>query len=53
MARLITIKELMEHLQVSRKTIYNYIDKGLPKKMIGNSLRFDLEEVLKYFEEGK
>ena len=50
MNRLITIKELSEYLQVTRQTIQNYMKGGMPYKKIGGNVRFDVEEVLKYFE---
>jgi len=53
MEKLITIKELTEHLQVSKVTIYNYMKQGMPYKKIGKSTRFELKEVLKYFDGDK
>jgi excisionase family DNA binding protein len=45
---LLKTKEIMDKLNVSRHTIYNYIDKGMPVKKIGITLRFDYEEVIEW-----
>lgn len=44
-------KELQEHLKVSSVTIWRWRKEGLPFKKLGpQSIRFDLEEVMKWLE---
>ena len=48
MTNFITAKELGRHLKLSEATIYKLASKGqLPGFKIGDSWRFDLDEVLK------
>ena len=42
---MITVKELMGKYKISRKTVYNWIRKGLPVIKIGAVIRFDPEKV--------
>ena len=51
MSQYLTIKELSEMLKVSRFTINNWRDKGLPTIKIGQAVRFNEEEVKKWIEE--
>lgn len=52
MKKLLTVKELMEILNVSRDSIYRWRkEKDLPYVVIGKgSVRFDLDEVNKWIE---
>lgn len=51
-ARLCSINELAEYLNVSRRTIYRLLDsKGLPHLRVGYVLRFDLPEVLTWLRD--
>ena len=48
---LLTIKDLAKMLQVSEKTIYQWVALGnIPYLKIGKLLRFDSLKVLEYFE---
>lgn len=49
--KLITTKELQDLLGVSRRTIYRWIEKGLPKIKVENTLRFSKPEVEKWLLE--
>ena len=51
MSQYLTIKELSEMLKISRFTINNWRDKGLPTIKIGQAVRFNEEEVKKWIEE--
>ena len=51
MSQYLTIKELSEMLKVSRFTINNWRDKGLPTIKIGQAVRFNEEAVKKWIEE--
>ncbi len=54
MAKIVTAKELGEFLKLSDSTIYKLASGGeLPGFKIGDSWRFDMEEILKRIEEGK
>ena len=44
--RLLTVDQLAEALNVSRKTVYRLIDSGLPHYRVGAHVRFRLPEVL-------
>lgn len=41
--RLVSAAELAEHYGVSRATVYNLLDRGLPSIKIGRSRRFRLD----------
>ena len=46
MKNLLTIENLAESWQVTTRTIHNYKNhEGLPYKKLGNSIRFDPDEV--------
>ena len=48
----LTTKELMQLLKVKhRKTIYDFIDQGLPYVVVGKSYRFLKEEVFIFLKE--
>ncbi len=52
--KLITIKDVMELLSISRPTVYRLMDKGdIPSYKIGNQLRFKQSEIEAYIEESK
>ena len=48
----LTTKEVMKLLGVSRKTIYNYVQRGLlkPIKLSPVKLLFDIEDIIKTLE---
>lgn len=48
MSNIVTAKELSQYLKLSESTIYKLASKGdLPGFKVGDSWRFDMEEVLK------
>ena len=52
MNKLISTKELAEQIGVTEKTIYRYRKDGMPFKQISvRVIRYDLDEVMKWFEE--
>lgn len=52
--KLLTIKEVARLLGVSPVTVHRYKrEKGLPYIKIGNTLRFDWEDVRRWVEEHK
>jgi excisionase family DNA binding protein len=54
MARIVTAKELGDYLRLSSSTIYKLALEGeIPGFRIGDSWRFDMEEVLKRIKEKK
>jgi len=48
----LTTKEVMKLLGVSRKTIYNYVQRGIlkPIKLSPVKLLFDIEDIIKSLE---
>ena len=50
---MITTKEVCELLQIHENTVYKLVKKGLPSYKIGNTRRYDEEEVLKWIKENK
>ena len=48
---LLTTTELCAALKVSRTTVVRWRKAGMPHYMLGSSVRFNLLEVLKWFEE--
>lgn len=48
---LLTTKEMIEKLKVSRTTLYLWRKKGLPFKRIGTQIRYDVHEVEEWIEE--
>jgi phage terminase Nu1 subunit (DNA packaging protein) len=44
--KLLTAKQLADHLNISRRTLHNRILDGLPVIRIGSCQRFDLPEVM-------
>jgi excisionase family DNA binding protein len=52
--KFMTEKELCEILQISTKTVYRYRkDKNLPHIKIGNSIRYDVDEIKNWLEQNK
>lgn len=51
MKELLTVKELTTVLKVSEKTVYNWVDKGMPIIKLGGLNRFDVDEVLSWHAE--
>jgi len=52
MENLVTPKELATYLKLTETTIYNLVSRGeLPGFKIGNSWRFDMDEILKLCQE--
>ncbi len=54
MGIIVTAKELSEYLKLSDSTIYNLASKGeIPGFRIGDSWRFDMDEVVEMIEKSK
>jgi len=54
MSNIVTPKELSRYLKLSESTIYKLASQGeLPGFKIGDSWRFDMEEVMKVIREAK
>lgn len=53
MEKYLTIKDLMDKLQVSRNFIYTLIDEGLQHYKIGKVVRFKETEVKEFIEKRK
>ena len=52
MENIVTVKELASFLKLTEATIYKLVSSGeLPGFKIGDSWRFDIEEVLKRIQE--
>lgn len=49
----LTIDQVAEMLQVTRMTIYNLQNKGLPFIKLGKSVRFDKEDVIEWMNNKK
>ena len=48
--KFLTTEDLAEMLQVTRTTIYNLKNKGLPFMKIGKNIRFDQNEVIDWIK---
>lgn len=48
---ILTIKDFMERYQVSRSTVYRWIEKGMPVRRLGSIVRIDSEDADKWFKE--
>lgn len=48
---LVTEKELIDLIKVSRMSIYSWRKKGLPYLKIGNTLRYESDEVIKWMKD--
>ena len=44
-------KELAKIFNVNIRTIDNWVKAGMPSHKIGNTVRFDKEEVIKWFKD--
>ena len=44
----LTINDVMDHLQVSRPTVYKYFKWGLPSYKVGKSVRVSLADLEKW-----
>ena len=54
MANIITAKEVARYLKLTKSTIYKLASTGqLPGFKIGNSWRFDMNEILELIKEAK
>lgn len=52
MPKLLTVKETIELLQISRATLYNLINKkGLPFVKVGRGTRFDVDALNAWLKE--
>ena len=47
---LVTTRDLTEYFGVTTQTVFNWRQEGLPHLKLGNRMRYDLEEVLKWLE---
>lgn len=48
---LLSVKELANELNVTTRTVYNWINAGMPSVKVGFHNRFDLNAVMNWFEE--
>lgn len=48
---ILTVKQLQEELSISRASVYNYINDGMPHFKVGDRLRFDRDEVIQWFKD--
>lgn len=52
--RWLTVEQISDHLQVSKETIYRWLDKGqIPAHKIGRQWRFQIEEVDEWIRKGE
>jgi len=52
--KIMTVDEVSEFLQLSPKTIYQYTsNRTLPFIKIGNRVRFDMQDIMKWLEAQK
>ena len=49
----LTKKEICEKLKISETTLYRLTKQGLPNIYVGDSQRFELNEVINWFKERK
>ena len=49
--KLLTVKQLANELSVTTRTVYNWINDGMPSVKVGYHNRFDIDVVMKWFEE--
>ena len=47
---MISKKEVAEKMQVTTRTVENWLKQGLPYYMVGRVMRFEFEEVLAWFK---
>ena len=48
--RYLTTGELMDHLSISRSTVYRLMAKGMPNIMVGSVHRFPMGQVLTWLK---
>ena len=48
---MLTTEELAKFMAVHENTIYNWARKGMPRIKVGNTVRYDLEEVVEWLKE--
>ena len=51
--KLITIKELITVLNISRGTIYRLCEMGMPHYRVGQGYRFDVDDVKRWLAENR
>lgn len=49
--KLLTVKQLANELSVTTRTVYNWINDGMPSIKVGYHNRFDIDVVMNWFEE--
>lgn len=47
---LLTVKQLANELSVTTRTVYNWINDGMPSVKVGYHNRFDIDAVMVWFE---
>jgi excisionase family DNA binding protein len=52
MTKLVNTDELAKQLGVSPMTVFRLREKGLPTIKVGNSVRFDLNDVIEWMKRG-
>lgn len=50
---LLTRKQMAKYLGVTPRSLYGYIEKGMPVMYVGKNPRFDLKEVQAFFKKGE
>jgi len=50
---MIDTKQVAELLKVHPNTVYKYTEEGMPSYKLGNNLRYEKEEVMKWIKENK
>lgn len=53
MNSMLTLKEFMAKHKVSKSTVYNWVNEGMPKSNIGKGARFDEEKTDAWIKENK
>lgn len=48
---LLTVKQLANELSVTTRTVYNWINDGMPSVKVGYHNRFEIDAVMNWFEE--
>lgn len=48
---LLTVKQLADELSVTTRTVYNWINAGMPSVKVGYHNRFDIDVVMNWFEQ--
>lgn len=49
--KIVTTAKLADFMAVHENTIYNWVRLGMPRIKVGNTVRYDLEEVLEWVKE--